>query len=74
MYSISISISLSMIVSLNYLRKIDLFYSPNHLKTGPFKIRMYLSGLQMVGLPDFRSHLNSRPFATQPFLTIQNPD
>ena len=26
-----------------------------------------LSGFQMVGLPDFRSHSKSRPFATQPF-------
>ena len=27
-----------------------------------------LSGFQMVGLPDFRSHSKSRPFATQPVL------
>ena len=34
----------------------------------PFEIRKFLSGFQMVGLPDFRSHLKSRPFATQPVL------
>ena len=28
----------------------------------------HLSGFQIVGLPDFRSHLKSRPFATQPVL------
>ena len=28
----------------------------------------HLSGFQMVGLPDFRSHSKSRPFATQPLL------
>ena len=27
----------------------------------------HLSGFQMVGLPNFRSHLKSGPFATQPF-------
>ena len=41
-------------------------YSPNHLKTGLFKIRTFLSRFQMVGLPDFRSHSKSEPFLTQP--------
>ena len=55
-------------------------YSPNHSKTGTFKIQTFLSKFQMVfdkmfphlsrfqmvGLPDFRSHSQSRPFATQP--------
>ena len=36
---------------------------PNHFKTVPFKIWTFLSGFQMVGLPDFRSH---GPFANQP--------
>ena len=53
-------------------------YSRNHLKTGPFDIRTFLSrfqmgflqngghfsGFQMVGLPDIRSHLKSGSFAT----------
>ena len=41
-------------------------YSPIHLNTGPFKIRNILSGFQMIGLSDFRSHSKSKPFATQP--------
>ena len=54
-------------------------HSPNHLKTGPFKLQTFssgfqffwqnrtdMSGFQMVGLPDFRSHLKSRPFVAQP--------
>ena len=57
-------------------------YSPNQSKTGPFKIGTFLSGFQMViwqngchlsgfqmvGLPDFRSHSKSRSFPTQPLL------
>ena len=35
-------------------------------KTGPFEIWMFLSGFQMAGLSDFRSHSKSRPFASQP--------
>ena len=41
-------------------------------KNGPFKIQTILSRFQMVGLPDFRFHSKSRPFATQPLLDIQN--
>ena len=56
-------------------------YSPNYLKTRPFKIQKFLSGFhkvfkngshlsrfQMVGLQNFRSHSKSRPFVTQPLL------
>ena len=54
-------------------------YGPNHSKTRPFKIWMFvtishrfwqndshLSRFRMVGLPGFRSHSKSGPFATQP--------
>ena len=51
-------------------------YSPNHSKTGPFKIFVqisnglwqnggHVSGFQIMGLPDFRSLLKSRPLSTQ---------
>ena len=57
-------------------------YSPNHSKTGPFEIRMFLSGFQMVFnkmeaiCPDFKwlgfcisgPIRKSRPIATQPVL------
>ena len=58
--------------------------SPNHSKTGPFKIQMclfgfqivwqngdHLSGFQMVGLLYFRSHSKSGLFATQPLFGHQ---
>ena len=38
----------------------------NYLKTGPFKIRTFLSRFQMFGLPNFKSHSKFGPFATQP--------
>ena len=41
-------------------------YISNHLKTRPFETQTFLSRFQMVGLPDFRSHSKSGPFATQP--------
>ena len=51
-------------------------YSPNHSKTGPFKIFVqisnglwqnggHVSGFQIMGLLDFRSLLKSRPLSTQ---------
>ena len=49
-------------------------YGPNLSKTRPFKIRTFLSGFQLAFgkmaaiWPDFRCHLKSRPFATQPLL------
>ena len=63
-------------------------YSPNHLKTGPFQIRTFLSGFQMVfdlmaGIcPDFNwlgfwiSESIRNPDHLKPnlFMTIQNPD
>ena len=63
-------------------------YILNHLKNGPIEIQTFLSPFsngfwqnashltrfQMVGLPDFRYHSKSGPFATRPLLTIQNPD
>ena len=54
-------------------------FSPNRSKTRPFKIRIiqngrHLSGFQMVGLPGSRSYSKSGSFATNLFLTIQNPD
>ena len=66
-------------VNLNY----GYSFSPNHWKTGPFKIWTFLSGFQMVfdkiaafcpdfnwlGFRlDFRFYFKSRPFATRPFL------
>ena len=53
------------------------YSSPKYLKTGIFEICTFLSrfqkvfftkwsGFQKTGLPDFRSHLKFRPFATQP--------
>ena len=65
-------------------------YSPNHLKTGPFKIRKFLSrfqmvfwkngshlsGFQKVGLPDFRSHIQTicNPTSCWQFkIQISNP-
>ena len=54
-------------------------YSPNHSKTGLFKIQPFLSGFQMVwqngghlsrfqlvGLPDYRSNSKFRPLETNP--------
>ena len=49
-------------------------YSPNLLKTRPFKILTFLSEFQMVFdkmvafCPDFKSHSKYRPFETQPIL------
>ena len=51
-------------------------YGPNHLKTRPYEIwtfsndfwqnDVHLSRFQKVGQSDFRSHLKSGPFPTQP--------
>ena len=55
-------------------------YSSNHLKTWNFCLDIkqfwqnggHLSAFQMVGLPDFRFHLKSRPSATQPLFDQNN--
>ena len=63
-------------------------YGPNHSKTGPFENPDifvpisngfwqnggHFSRFQMVGIPDFRFHSESRPFANQQFFGLICPD
>ena len=65
------------------ITKVPTIWKPDHSKLGHVCLNFkcfflqnggHLSGFQMVGLLDLRSHSKTGPFATQPLLTIQNPD